>query len=181
MWFFIIILTFSAYDSVSSNRQPIKITILNYFKLILYMSAGMIYNSQSIVFVVKHFTIVTSCNVATPNTINAVRLWFYNCMITWLWQQWGQTDLQPAEIIIPAQMKSEWLLNTERLAGQSGLRNVSSTLPAWYVLCHLWWELTAWTFEVRERIQMMFSSCYKEGQKFVGSCFHCIWKPYSSL
>lgn len=27
---------------------------------------------------VKHVTIITSCNVATPSTITAVKLWFYN-------------------------------------------------------------------------------------------------------
>ena len=39
---------------------------------------------QGVVFVVKHFTIITYCNVTTPNVIPAASLWFYNRMITWL-------------------------------------------------------------------------------------------------
>lgn len=56
----------------------------------------MIYNSQNtqdVEFVVKHVTIITCFNVASPNIMIAVRLWFDSCLIT---------ALQSADISVPA-------------------------------------------------------------------------------
>lgn len=67
---------------ISNNRQPCCHNF-TFFKVKLDMSAGMIYNVgfiTGVVFVVKLFIVITSCNVAVPNIII---LWGCGMIIAW--------------------------------------------------------------------------------------------------